>query len=81
MFAVFVLQEYIQIIVVYEPSLLFVNPVPCMSYLADIWKIVIHLPMFPVNVPHCVLYFHWLMTFESLIIKWIGLTILYIKIF
>ena len=49
----FVLRECIQVIVGYEPGLLFVrilNLVPRMSWLACVWKTVIRLPMFPVYV-------------------------------
>ena len=49
----FVLRECIQVIVGYEPGLLFVrilNPVPRMSWLACVWKTVIRLPMFPVRL-------------------------------
>ena len=47
----FVIWDCKQVSVGYEPGLLFVrtpNPVPCMSWLAGVWKTVIRLPMFPV---------------------------------
>ena len=49
----FVIWDYIQVFVGYEPGLLFVrilNPVPRMSWLACVWKTVIRPPMFPVTV-------------------------------